>query len=329
MMNKIITATLVFGALVGATVDAHAQKYNLTMTGASPKGLWSLLGVGSNAAISSAFPGSIVTYQTSGGGLANVPIVSAGRAHLGIAHNIELVVAAKGTAPFKAPFKNLRAIAYMYNWAPMQMVMTKDFADKYGIKSLDDLSKKKPPVRIAVNQRGNMVQDMNRKILEAYGVSYKNIESWGGQIVYSPGREQGQLMSDRRVDMIGNGVFVPYRYFVQVSKSRDVIIFPLRSDVIQKVAADTGADPYVIKGGGYPWQPKEIKTVALGAVLFASDAMKEQDAYNLTKALVENVGKIQAVHKAMRNLTPKLMASQTSIPYHAGALRFFKEKGLK
>ncbi len=329
MLRIITIAVLALGVFGGASVDANAQKYNLTMSGASPKGLWSLLGVGSNSAISSAFPGSIVTYQTSGGGLANVPIVSTGRAHLGIAHNIELVVAAKGTAPFKGPFKNLRAIAYMYNWAPMQMIMTKEFANKYGIKSLDDLSKKKPPVRIAVNQRGNMVQDMNQKILEAYGVSYKDIKSWGGQVVYSPGREQGQLMSDRRVDMIGNGVFVPYRYFVQVSKSRDLVIFPLRSDVIQKVAADTGADPYVIKGGGYPWQPKEINTVALGAVLFTSDAMKDQDAYNLTKALVENVGKIKAVHKAMRNLTPKLMASQTSIPYHAGALRLYKEKGLK
>ena len=136
-------------------------------------------------------------------------------------------------------------------------------------------------------------------------------------------------MSDRRVDLIGNGVFVPSKYFIRVSKSRDLVIFPLRSDVIKKVAAETGADPYVIKAGGYPWQPNAINTVALGAVLFTSDAMKEKDAYNLTKAMVENVGKIQGVHKAMRSLTPKLMASQTSIPYHAGALRLFKEKGLK
>lgn len=328
-MSRFITAiTVALGLLVGAGT-ASAQTYNLTLTGASPKGLWSLLGVGTNAALSSAFPGSTITYQTSGGGLANIPLVSQGRAHMGIAHNIELVVASKGSAPFKAPFKNLRAIAYMYNWAPMQMIVTKDFAEKYGITSMDDLKAKKPPVRIAVNQRGNMVQDMNQKILAAYGITYKDIESWGGQIVYSPGREQGQLMSDRRVDMIGNGVFVPYRYFVQVSKSRDLKILPLRDDVIKKVAADTGADPYTISAGGYPWQPQEIKTVALGAVLFASDTMSNTDAYNITKALIDNVGKVQGVHKAMKNLTPKLMASQTSIPYHSGALRAYKEAGLK
>lgn len=329
MLRLLSTTALVVGIFLGAATESRAEKYNLTLTGASPKGLWSLLGAGTNAAIASAYPGSTVTYQTSGGGLANVPIVSGGKAEMGIAHNIELVVAVKGGAPFKQAYKNLRAIAYVYNWAPMQMIMTKDFADKHGINSMDDLAKKKPPLRMAVNQRGNMVQHMNRQILEAYGISYKDIESWGGQIVYSPGREQGQLMSDRRIDMIGNGVFVPSKYFVRVSKSRDLKILSLREDVIAKVAAATGAEPYTIAAGGYPWQKEAVRTVGLGAVLFASDAMSDKDAYNITKALVEGVGKIQAVHKAMKNLTAKLMASHEGIPYHAGAQRYYKEAGLR
>ena len=65
--------------------DGIAQtSYNLTLTGASPGGLWSLLGAGINAAVVSRHPGSVVTYQTSGGGLANVMLVSGGRAELGI-----------------------------------------------------------------------------------------------------------------------------------------------------------------------------------------------------------------------------------------------------
>lgn len=329
MLRTLAAAVVAAGMALGATHDARAQEYNLTLTGASPKGLWSLLGAGTNAALAAAYPGSTITYQTSGGGLANIPIVSTGKAHMGIAHNIELLVAQNGTEPFKQPIGNLRAIAYIYNWAPMQMILTKDFADEHGIASMEDLATKKPPVRIAVNQRGNMVQHMNRQILEAYGITYEDIESWGGQVVYSPGREQGQLMSDRRIDMIGNGVFVPYRYFVQVSQSRDLVILPLRDDVIEKVAEATGADPYVIKAGGYPWQPDEIKTVALGAVLFASDAMSEEDAYNVTKALVEGVDEIRGVHKAMGNLTAELMASYKGIPYHAGAMKYYKEAGLQ
>ena len=67
--------------LAMCTVPASAQaQLNLTLTGASPGGLWSLLGAGIHAAVAAEYPGSAVTYQTSGGGLANVMLVSDGRA---------------------------------------------------------------------------------------------------------------------------------------------------------------------------------------------------------------------------------------------------------
>ena len=76
------------------------ERYNLALMGASPGGLWSLLGAGINSAIVSEHPGSVVTYQTSGGGLANVMLVSEGRADLGIVHDVELKAAVEGSAPF-------------------------------------------------------------------------------------------------------------------------------------------------------------------------------------------------------------------------------------
>lgn len=308
---------------------AHADtEYNLSLSGASPGGLWSLLGAGINASVAAAYPGSTVSYQTSGGGLANVGLVSSGQANLGIIHNIELKVAKEGNEPFKKPVHNLRVIAYLYNWAPMQLVMLQDFASKYGIDSVSDLASKRPPVRFAVNQRGNMVQAMNKAILEANGISYENVESWGGQIVYAASGEQGSLLSDRRIDMLGNGVFAPHKSILQAANGVDVVMLGLSEKSVEKVAEVTGADPYVIKAGSYPWLTKDVNTVALGAALVASDSMSENDAYNLTKALVEHVDKIQGVHKSMTVLTPKLMASLRVTPYHEGAVRYYREAGL-
>ncbi len=325
--NLLISAVVIVATLAGASVQAQT-KYNLTLTGASPKGLWSLLGAGINSALATAYPGSSVTYQTSGGGLANVGIVSNGKAEMGIVHNIELKVAAAGGAPFDKPVTNLKAIAYVYNWAPMQLVLTKAFADKYAITSISDIKKNKAPVRFAVNQRGNMVQEVNKQILDAYGISYDDVKSWGGQIVYAASKQMGGLMSDRRIDMLGNGVFAPHKSILKVGSSQPVIMLPLSDDAITKVAASTGADPYTIKAGAYEWLDNDIKTVALGAELVVSDAMSTEDAYNITKALIENVDKIQGVHKAMQALTPQLMASQNVIAYHPGALKYYKEAGL-
>ncbi len=328
-MKKIPLLAIASIVAVGLAGPATAQsKYNLTLSGASPKGLWSLLGAGIDSALATAHPGSTVTYQTSGGGLANVMLVSTGKANLGIVHNIELKVAKAGAAPFKAPVTNLRVIAYMYNWAPMQLVMSKAFASKHGIESVADLKAKKAPVRFAVNQRGNMVQEVNKQILAAYGITYEDIGSWGGQVVYAASKEMTSLMSDRRIDMLGNGVFAPHKSILAAAKSQDVVMLPLTEVAIEKVAAATGAEPYLVKAGSYDWLSADVPTIALGAVLVASDAMSEEDAYNLTKALIDNIAKVQGVHRSMKALSLELMASEQVIPHHPGAARAYKEAGL-
>ncbi len=328
MLNRIIKTAAIAVTLAAAGSAQAQDAYRWTLSGASPEGLWSMLGAGVDSALRTSHDGSVVTYQTSGGGLANVGILDAGNADLGIVHNIELKVAVDGAEPFKAPVTSLRAIAVLYNWAPMQMVITKSFMEEHGITSMRDIAGKKPPLRIAVNQRGNMVQETNKQILDAYGITYEDIESWGGQVVYAPGGEMANLFNDRRIDMAGNGVFVPYRYFTRVAENMALDILPLEQDVIEQVAAASGADPYLIKAGGYEWLDHDVPTVALSAVLVASDKMSEQDAYNLTKALVSNVGKIQEVHKSMAALTPGLMASLTVAPYHPGAEKYYREAGL-
>jgi uncharacterized protein len=313
--------------LFGRTASA-ANIDRLTLTGASPGGLWSMLGTGINNAVRASYANAVVTYQTSGGGLANIGILMNGKADIGIAHNIELKAAVDGTGPFKSPVKGLRAIAVMYNWAPMQMVVTKAFEDKYGVKSFKDIAAKKAPLVIAVNQRGNMVEAVNRAILEAYGISYKNLESWGGHVIYAPGKEMANLFLSRRIDMGGNGVFVPFGYFTQVAQNMDLDILPLDADVIKKVSEETGAEPYLIKAGGYPWLKHDVPTVALAAVLFTTDKMPNDEAYELTKSLIKNVDRIREVHKSMHALTLPLMASLKVIPYHPGAIRAYKEAGV-
>lgn len=329
MNRKILSSILLAGILIATTFASNANEpYRWTLSGASPQGLWSMLGAGIDAALRESYPDSVVTYQTSGGGLANIGILSAGSADLGIVHNIEIKVAIDGTSPFTEPVESLRTIAVLYNWAPMQMVVTKSFMDEYGIKSMKDIADKKPPLRIAVNQRGNMVQEMNRQILGAYGITYEDIESWGGQVIYAPGGEMANLFNDRRIDMAGNGVFVPYRYFSRVAQNMDLGMLPLDEDVIKSVSEKTGADPYIIKAGGYEWLENDVPTVALSAVLVATDRMSDEDAYNLTKALVTNVRKIQEVHKSMGALSPDLMSSLQVAPYHPGAMKYYREAGL-
>ena len=79
MKRRLFALALAMGL---AATAAQAQTYNLTLTGASPGGLWSRIGGGVDAAIAAAYPGSTITYQTSSGGLANIPMVAGGKVPL-------------------------------------------------------------------------------------------------------------------------------------------------------------------------------------------------------------------------------------------------------
>ncbi|MCC6611248.1 MAG: TAXI family TRAP transporter solute-binding subunit [Burkholderiales bacterium] len=315
-------------ALSLTCAGAFARTYDLTLSGASPSGLWTLLGVGIDGAVKAAFPGSTITYQTSGGGFANIALVDQGKAPLGIAHDAELRIAVQGGKPFSKPVTGLRAIAVLYDWAPMQMLMSKSFADAHGIRSFEDIAKQKPPLRIALNKRGNITEYVAVKMLNAIGVQLADIEKWGGAVVYAASDEQGDLMKDKRIDMFANGVFVRTNFILQAGQSVPLALLPVSEPVVKRVSEELGVHPFLVKGGSYDWQPNDVATVALGAVLIANEKMDEQTAYDLARALHQHIDKLRAVHGSFKAMPVELLVSQHIIPFHKGAERYFREAGL-
>jgi len=321
--------SIVFAALLGIVgLPAKAQTYTLVLAGASPGGLWSLLGTGVDRAVKASYPGSVVTYQTSGGGFANIGLLDTGKASLGLAHDAELKIGLAGEKPFNHPIKSIRAIAYLYDWGPMQLIMAKSFADQHGIKTFEDIAKKKAPVRVALNRRGNISEGVSIKMFAAIGVTPEDIERWGGKVVFAASREQGDLYKDGRVDLIFNSLFVRHGSLLQATQSVDSVMLPVSDAVIEKVGEEMGIKKFVIPAKSYDFQPDPMPTATLGAILVTTESLDEKTAYDLTKALLKNIDKVQGVHKSMQALTPELMASVKVVPYHPGAARAYKEAGL-
>jgi len=310
------------------SLGAAAEPYKMTLSGASPSGLWTMIGVGIDGAVKESVPGSSITYQTSGGGLANIALLDQGKVELGIAHDAELHIATRGEKPFSKPLTSLRAIALLYDWAPMQMVMTKAFAERYGIQSFDDIAVKKPPLRVAFNKRGNITEHVAVVMFNAIGVSLDDIKTWGGDVIYAASDEQGDLMKDKRIDMFTNGVFVRTSFIVQAGDAVDLVLLPVSEGAISKVAKDLNVAPFVVKAGSYPWQPADVPTVALSAILVANSKLDDKIAHDLAEALHKHIEKLQGAHGSMKGITPEFLASQKVIPYHKGAEAYYREAGL-
>lgn len=327
-IKKCMAATFATAVLMQTPV-AHAEGYQMTIAGASPGGLWSLLGAGIDSAVRESYEGSKITYQTSGGGVANVGQLERDQANLALIHDAELLLAIKGEEPFREPIDSIRVLAYLYTWAPMQALISDSFAEEYGIKTFEDIAKVKPPITIAINKRGNIASNVAVEMLEAIGVTEADIESWGGKIIYAASGEQISLIQDRRADLLINSLFVKHSSIMQAASSVDLTLLSMDESTVNAVNAESGTISFDIPEGTYEFSPGLVHTASLGATLAVREDMDEELAYNLTKALFDNYETIASVHSAMKALTPEVMASVTVVPYHKGALRYLEEIGLK
>ncbi|MDR2825854.1 MAG: C4-dicarboxylate ABC transporter substrate-binding protein, partial [Deltaproteobacteria bacterium] len=54
----------------------------------------------------------------------------------------------------------------------------------------------------------------------------------------------------------------------------------------------------------------------------------DEHAYQIVKAVFENLEEFKKLHPALADLTPQNMLDGNSVSYHPGAIKYFKEKGL-
>ncbi len=323
-----LTAIALAMGVAVSTTAVHAQSLSLTLSGGNPGGLWSLLGAGIDRAAQVADPSAVVTYQATGGGFANIGLLGAGRTDLGLVHDAEAQLALEGEEPFRAPITNMRAIGYMYNWAPMHFFLDRSMAEQYGIDSLDDIAGSGAPIRIGINRSGNITSNIALMMFELVGVTDESLAEAGGQFVRAGANEQGELLQDGRLDMITNGIFINHSSFRAVDTNADVVLLSVPQEVIDATNERFGTGQMVIPAGSYSNQQADVNTVTLGALLAATDAMSDDDAYALTNALITNIDEVRAVHSAMQSLTPELLATPSVLEFHPGAARAYSEAGL-
>ncbi|HDZ80611.1 MAG TPA: TAXI family TRAP transporter solute-binding subunit [Roseobacter sp.] len=323
-----LTALAAAICIAATTTFAVAEPVNLTLSGGNPGGLWSLLGAGIDRATKVDDSSSVVTYQATGGGFANIGLLGTNRSDLGLVHDAEAKIALDGGEPFQAPVENMRAIGYMYNWAPMHFFLERSVAEKYNIDSIDDIATSGGAVRIGINRSGNITSNIALHMLELVGVTEESLSNAGGQFVRAGANEQADLIQDGRLDMITNGIFINHSSFRAVNENSDVVLLAVPAEVIAATNEAFGTGTMVIPAGSYPNQAGDLETVTLGALLVTTDAMDDATAGSLASSLLNHMDEIRAVHGAMKALSPELLAKPSVLEFHPAAAAVYKEAGL-
>ena len=85
---------------------------------------------------------------------------------------------------------------------------------------------------------------------------------------------------------------------------------------------------YKVPAGTYDGQEEEITTVTVKATLIVSASASEDDVYNITKSIFDNIDAITAAHAKGAELSIENATDGITVPFHAGAAKYFKEKGV-
>jgi uncharacterized protein len=82
--------------------------------------------------------------------------------------------------------------------------------------------------------------------------------------------------------------------------------------------------------GTYPFMEKDYPTVRMSVFLLAGKHVSEETVYKYVKALAENESRVQGIGGSLKTAftTAKMPTNPANLPYHPGALRYYKEKGL-
>jgi TRAP transporter TAXI family solute receptor len=80
----------------------------------------------------------------------------------------------------------------------------------------------------------------------------------------------------------------------------------------------------------YPGMEKDAQNITVWNVLAVNSKFEENLAYQVTKIMLEKRDDLAKVHKEALNIKVENQSSKkAAIPWHPGALKYFKEKGIQ
>ena len=84
----------------------------------------------------------------------------------------------------------------------------------------------------------------------------------------------------------------------------------------------------MIPAGTYEGIDEDVTTVAVKAIIIANGDVTDDEAYAIVSTIFENTEAITAAHAKGAELD-LAYASECGLPYHAGAAKYFAEKGIE
>jgi TRAP transporter TAXI family solute receptor len=323
-MRRITCGVILLAVLSVAVWPAMAQQRTfVAIATGGTAGVYFPLGAALAEMWSGKVPNVQATAQTSGASVANIRLLQRGDVAVAFIQNDITYYAFHGTEMFMdrvanktQPIGNLRGMAMLYP-ETIQVVTLKS----KGINTIADLRGK----RIAVGAPGSGTEVNARQILRAFDLGYYNTR---------PDFLNFAEAADQLKDGVIDAAFItaghPTAAVQDIASSRDLKVLSISRDVVEALRETY---PYytrtTIPANTYKGQTEQVETAAVMAMLVTRQDVDENLIYTLTAALWTNTDRLQAAHARGKDITTGTSRSGMPITMHAGALRYYRERGIR
>lgn len=304
---------------------------NVTIAGYSSGGQVAVFGEGVVEAVRRTYPGSSIIYEP-GNPAGAMEYLKNERRPFALESIVEPKMAYAGRAPFREKYPP-GIVTGVLNGSPdvfaLKVYGRANFFNEHGVKSFADLVEKEVPMRVSINQPGNLwAREHVRALFSYFGKNMEDVEKWGGELVAQPTGASHDLMRDGRLDVIITGGATPSGRIVELGSVQDLAFVTLSDELVEHVANDLGASVGSIPAGSYNFVDEELATVMSSFMIVAGPAATYEDAYKLAKSMYEQMEHYRSSHRALQKASREQLPNVSYLELHPGAKAFYQEVGL-
>ncbi len=267
------------------------------------------------AAVTSKATSIIGKVQPYNGPNAWISLLDGGELEFGVINILDAKMAATGTANYKKPHRTIRIAAGGIFPFTAGLVVR----DKSDIKQVSDLKGK----RMAWDFGGHAInQTWQNAMLEMGGVKPSDVT----QVRFSNLNDGVRAVAEGKVDASISALGIGLVEEVNAMEPIRFINLP-NTEAADKILAPYGAS--VVKSTPTTGVKGETHVIGYPLQIATSSKVSEKAVYTIVKAWWDNLAELQTLHPIFKRWNKEHQAlTNFTVPYHPGAIKFYKEVGV-
>ncbi len=325
---KAMSATLIMGTAAGTVGLAQAAdaKRSYVLATASTGGTFYPVGVAlatlTKVKLEPTIGMSISAINSAGSG-ENIKLMREDEAQLSILQGLYGAWAWEGEGRManEGPQKNLRSITMLWQNVE-QFVVKSDYVKSGTITDMNNLANEK----FSIGTKNSGTEGSGLTLLNNMDIAVDDLD-----MAYMGYAASADALQNGTIDGMNIPSGVPTSAITRAyaALGNDITVLDFSDEQIAQANGNYQLwTRFEIPANTYPGQTKAINTIAQPNFLAVRDDMSEEDVYQLTKTIYENLPFLNGIHKATKAMSLEKAIAGLPVPLHPGAARYYREAGL-